>query len=113
MFQMLIVGPFASAFLRQVKRSTPERSVLLWTVNQESWMKWSIRQGVDGVITDDPLKFLKVCKLYAGDERLHHSWSSWKAIIRQYMRKFAFGGLFRWKHGWWVDARRVLGNLKN
>ncbi len=34
----------------------------MWTVNEEQWMEWSIRKGVDGVITDDPKLFLEVCQ---------------------------------------------------
>lgn len=29
-------------------------------------MEWSIRKGVDGVITDDPGKFLEVCERWKG-----------------------------------------------
>jgi phosphatidylglycerol phospholipase C len=31
-----------------------KREIFLWTVNDVKAMKWSIRKGVDGVITDDP-----------------------------------------------------------
>jgi phosphatidylglycerol phospholipase C len=39
MFQLLIVGPRGQAFLREMKQKKADRSVLLWTVNEESWMK--------------------------------------------------------------------------
>jgi len=112
MFQLLIVGPFGEALLRDVRRSYPDRSLFLWTVNEESWMKWSIRQQVDGVVTDDPKMFWEVCKTHVSDEKLHHSKSSWKAIFWQHYRNWAFGVSFRLRHGWWVDVKRVLKNLE-
>lgn len=41
-----------------------KRKIYVWTVNEEQWMEWSIRKGVDGVITDDPKLFLEVCGRY-------------------------------------------------
>ncbi|EAW11732.1 glycerophosphodiester phosphodiesterase [Aspergillus clavatus NRRL 1] len=32
------------------------RRVFVWTVNEASLMRWSIAKGVDGVITDDPVR---------------------------------------------------------
>jgi phosphatidylglycerol phospholipase C len=29
------------------------RKLFVWTVNEEGWMEWSVRKGVDGVITDE------------------------------------------------------------
>ncbi|EED12103.1 glycerophosphoryl diester phosphodiesterase, putative [Talaromyces stipitatus ATCC 10500] len=110
MFLMLIVGPRGQALLREVKKKRSDRSILLWTVNGESWMKWSIRQEVDGVITDDPKKYLEVCKNYNEVEKLYHSWESWKAIFYWHMRNLAFGLTFRYKHGFWVDLKKVTGN---
>jgi hypothetical protein len=105
MFQMLLVGPRGNAFLQEVKKKKADRSILLWTVNEESWMKWSIRQEVDGVITDDPKKYLEVCKSYNKDEKLRHSLESWKAIFRMHIRYLVFAFAFRCTHGWWVDIK--------
>ena len=112
MFQMLIVGPRGHALLREVKKKKADRSILLWTVNEESWMKWSIRQGVDGVITDDPKKYLEACETYSSAEKLRHSQASWKAILRQNLRALMFGLAFRIKHGFWVDTEKVRKTLK-
>lgn len=57
-----------------------KRSLFLWTVNDEKTMKWSIRKEVDGVITDDPKKYLEVCESYAG-EPIHFSLLAWLKII--------------------------------
>ncbi|KAL9632586.1 MAG: hypothetical protein Q9164_005227, partial [Protoblastenia rupestris] len=50
-----IIGP---RFLKDAKAKG--RPVYDWTVNDESMMRWSIKQGLDGVITDDPKRFLEV-----------------------------------------------------
>jgi phosphatidylglycerol phospholipase C len=112
MFQMLLVGPRGSALLREVRKKKSDRSVLLWTVNEESWMKWSIRKEVDGVITDDPKKYLEVCKSYDKNERIQHSWKSWKAILEMNGRALIFGFLFRFPRGLWVDVKKVRQNME-
>jgi hypothetical protein len=112
MFQMLLVGPRGSALLREVKKKRSDRSVLLWTVNEESWMKWSIRQEVDGVITDDPKKYLEVCKSYDKNEKIRHSWKSWKGIFEMNIRALIFGFAFRFPRGLWVDVKKVRQNLE-
>lgn len=65
MLQMSMVGLIGNKFLRDVKAAG--RSIFLWTVNDEERMKWCVMKGVDGVITDDPLKFLDVSKHYNGE----------------------------------------------
>lgn len=111
MFMMLIVGPWGRSLLREVKRKKSDRAVYIWTVNAESWMKWSIRQEFDGVITDDPKRYLEVCKNYRKDEILRHSRASWKAILWQHWRALWFGFSFRLKHGFWIDMKRVRESL--
>jgi tubulin gamma len=50
--------PLGALFIRAAHARS--RSVLAWTVNDERTMRWSIRSGVDGVITDDPRRFRAV-----------------------------------------------------
>lgn len=38
------------------------RPVYAWTVNEEPWMEWCIENGADCVITDDPRRYLEVCR---------------------------------------------------
>ncbi|KAK1569521.1 glycerophosphoryl diester phosphodiesterase [Colletotrichum navitas] len=66
MFQKALVGPVGQRFIRDVQRA--DRRLFAWTVNDEEWMEWSIRAGVDGVITDDPELFLEVCRRWKGDD---------------------------------------------
>lgn len=58
--QQSLVGLPGWLFLKAARKA--ERNVYTWTVNEEEWMEWSIRKGVDGVITDDPELFLEVCR---------------------------------------------------
>lgn len=60
MLQPSLVGPSGSRFIRETRKA--RRNLFVWTVNKERWMHWSIRKGVDGVITDDPKRFLDVCE---------------------------------------------------
>lgn len=40
------------------------RPLYAWPVNKEGWMRWAIGRKLDGVITDDPKKYLEVCDKY-------------------------------------------------
>ncbi|KAK8049411.1 PLC-like phosphodiesterase, partial [Apiospora phragmitis] len=66
MFVYSLVGPYGTDFLRAARDAG--RSVFVWTVNDDDWMRWSIRKGVDGVITDNPERFLQLCKEWPDDE---------------------------------------------
>ncbi|KAK2019197.1 glycerophosphoryl diester phosphodiesterase [Colletotrichum eremochloae] len=66
MFQKALVGPVGQRFIKDVQEA--DRRLFAWTVNDEEWMEWSIRAGVDGVITDDPELFLEVCRRWKGDD---------------------------------------------
>lgn len=55
-------GPGGSSFIRECKAL--DRQIFAWTVNTEAKMDWCIRKGLDGVITDDPGKFLEVCESF-------------------------------------------------
>jgi hypothetical protein len=60
MAQVVLMTPWGKAFIR--KAQCDGRSVYAWTVNDESRMRWDIRQGLDGVVTDDPRLYLEVRK---------------------------------------------------
>lgn len=62
MLQVALMGPGGRSFLRDAKAAS--RPVMVWTVNSKPMMRWSIRHEMDGVITDDPKKFLDVCDGY-------------------------------------------------
>jgi phosphatidylglycerol phospholipase C len=62
--QKVLVGPAGQSFLRDVRAAG--RDVFVWTVNKPNGMRWSIRNEVDGVLTDDPAAFIKFCEDYDG-----------------------------------------------
>lgn len=98
------MGPFGAKFLRDAKRL--ERLVYVWTVNDENLMKWSIRKEVDGVITDDPKKFLEVCDRWEeGERKVTVHWLQILDIIRVNLYVAFFGLLFLRKFGEGVDRR--------
>jgi hypothetical protein len=56
--QAVLMTPWGRALVYKAQRE--RRAVYAWTVNDESRMRWFIRHGLDGVITDDPKLFLEV-----------------------------------------------------
>jgi len=65
MFQKTLACRSGARLIRDAHADS--RTVFVWTVNSEHWMEWSIRAGVDGVITDDPKLFLEVCDRWEDD----------------------------------------------
>jgi phosphatidylglycerol phospholipase C len=78
MFQKMVIGPAGAAFRRDVREAG--RSLFLWTVNDETSMKWCISNHVDGVITDDPKKYLELCDSYNG-EKVNLPLLVWVALV--------------------------------
>lgn len=105
MLQKLMVGPLGDKFLQDTKAEN--RSMFLWTVNEVTWMKWCIEKEVDGVITDDPKKYLEVCKAYNG-EKIHISIGQWMGIISTYILAAIFGTLFRHRYKFRGDLKKVV-----
>jgi hypothetical protein len=70
-------------------------------------MKWSIKKEVDGVITDDPKKYLEVCKSYEKREKIYHGWRAWRTVLWWNYQAFMFSIPFRIKHGLFVDVNEV------
>lgn len=105
----MILGPRGSSFLRDAKAA--KRAVFLWTVNDEENMLWSIRKGVDGVITDDPKKYLEVCKNYDELKKKpveKRTWQQLWTLIKFSILAVVFGLVFRIRYGFGVD----MGKLK-
>lgn len=107
MLQKVLVGPFGSKFLRDVRRAN--RPILTWTVNEVQWMRWCIGKGVDGVITDDPKLFLEVGKEYLEDEaavvegkgkRKGNSLGvrDYMGVVGIHLLVMMFGWLFWWRN---------------
>ncbi len=63
-------------------------------------MKWSISRGADGVITDDPKRFLEVCDAWEhGDRQIRIGWRLWLEIVWFNIMVLLFGGILWWKYG--------------
>jgi len=62
----ILIAPGGRRFLKDA-REKYHRKVIAWTVNDVDRMEWCIRRQLNGVITDDPSKFLEVCQRF--DER--------------------------------------------
>ena len=92
------MGPCGQRFLRDARKN--KQAVYVWTVNRPSAMRWSIRHRLDGVLTDDPVKFLEVCGEY---DQTREPASS---IVWEYLNVAGInaatallGIFFRWRYG--------------
>ena len=94
--QKVLIGPIGAKFIRDVKEKG--RELFVWTVNDDNIMKWCIQRHVDGVITDDPKKFKKICDEwndYEPEARL--SLGQWLYTVWLYIVVFFFTFMFRYK----------------
>jgi hypothetical protein len=62
MFYALLT-PGGKKFLRDAQ-DVYNRKVLSWTINSEDSMKWCIRRGLDGVVTDEVELYLDVAERF-------------------------------------------------
>lgn len=98
MLQKTLILPFFGArFMRDAKAKG--RSIFVWTVNEEEMMKWAISKELDGVITDDPKRFLDVCDEWEqGKREFSISWGQWMMIAWISFMVLIFGAIFWWKY---------------
>ena len=90
-----IIGP---RFLRDAKKKG--RPVYDWTVNEDNFMKWSIKHELDGVITDDPKRFLEICQEWEqGRQEIVTTFKQWLLVSWINWMVIVFGIVFWWKHG--------------
>ena len=100
--QQALVSPSGRKFLRDIKAL--HRRVYSWTVNDELNMLWCLRHGVDGVITDDVVKFLAVCKRFRGDEE------QWIWPVKSLLGLFYFN-FWIWLFGLVLSRRGAINNF--
>lgn len=85
----------------------------VWTVNERAMMKWCIKNEFDGVITDDPKRFLEVCDEWEqGQREIEISWGQWMLIAWINFMVLIFGILFWWKHGGTGKGKSARKNRK-
>ena len=59
MLNLSLVTPFGRRFIKNAHDRNHQ--VYSWVVNDDKNMDWCIRQGLDGVVTDNVPKFLETC----------------------------------------------------
>jgi len=86
-----------------------QKSVLVWTVNSESWMKWAMYLKTDAVLTNDLAKYLALRDHVPSKEDTPESWPyrdfftiyclSWLGFLIMSFRvwRYAGRGNLRWK----------------
>lgn len=85
-----------------------DRPVFVWTVNDEKWMKWSIRKDVDGVITDDPKKYIEVADGYDEKAPLEPvSFMDYHNLAWLNLLVSVFGTLFRFRVGYYIKPEEI------
>ena len=93
----LMLPLFGARFMREAKAKG--RPLYVWTVNEEDMMRWSIEHDLDGVITDDPKRFLEVCDEWEqGKREINISWGQWMIIAWTNLMVLVFGTIFWWKY---------------
>lgn len=74
-------------------------------------MRWSISKKLDGVITDDPKRFLEVCDDWEhGRRKVNITWSQWMGILWINFMVLIFGAIFWWKYG--VTQKRKVNRVR-
>jgi phosphatidylglycerol phospholipase C len=111
MLQKVMIGPLGNRFMQDCKKAN--RPLYLWTVNDLGWMKWSIRKEVDGVITDDPQKFLDICKDYDENAPLRGlPMKELPYIVWINLLIIVFGFLFRFRYGFRIDVEKLRNDRR-
>jgi hypothetical protein len=92
MAQAVLMPPWGRAFMRKAQRDG--RAVYAWTVNDERRMRWDLRQGIDGVVTDNPELFLEVRRGWHEGVKDGLGVWDWLDVVRVNVFAFIFSGLF-------------------
>lgn len=108
MLQPAMVGPCGNSFMKEVRDAN--RSLFLWTVNQEKSMRWCMSKGVDGVITDDPKKYLELSEEYHG-EKVYASLYSWGFLLMVWIMTPFYKNILRKKFGIRMDRKSICEDL--
>lgn len=84
-----------------------QRLVFVWTVNSPTMMRWSIRRGLDGVITDDPETFGRILDSWeASGQHIEERTTFWDYLLLTFF-SIIIGSL-----SWLLQFRQVRRNLQ-
>ena len=97
MQQDVLMTPWGRCFIRKAQRQ--QRPIYAWTVDDESKMRWDIRQGLDAVITDDPKLFLQVRRGWHEGMKDGMSVRTWLEVVRINFFALIYTVLFRFMFG--------------
>ena len=110
MIQAALVSPRGRKFLREVQARNLQ--IFSWTNNDDINIEWCIRQGLDGIITDNVLRALELCETL-GEER-RYRWTA-KVVIGRIIFNFwlyVFVLLFRRRYGTCIDKQTKIDKNK-
>lgn len=93
-----LVSPSGRRFIAQAQAQN--RPIYAWTVNDEVGMDWCVRKGLDGVITDDPKKYIAFRDGWEeGSTPLKWSWKTVMMYVRINVFAMMFGLIFWRRYG--------------
>ncbi|EUC27639.1 hypothetical protein COCCADRAFT_111179 [Bipolaris zeicola 26-R-13] len=92
-----VMMPWDRLFIR--KAQSDGRPVYAWTVNKECHMRWDIRHGLDGVVTDDPKLFVQVRDSWHEGVKDGVSVTAWLDVLRVNFFCLIYTFLFQLKFG--------------
>lgn len=103
MTQASLVHPYGRKLIREMQAQ--DRQILSWTIDDEKNVDWCIRRGVDGIITDDVPKVLKMCEIFTEERRYRWSLKLLLGFITINFWIYLFGVVFSRRYGTCIDRR--------
>jgi len=107
----VLLAPSGRRFLRTAHDA--DRAVYAWTVNDIVGFEWCISHGLDGIISDDPKKYLDYLQTRETDpQRGTFAWKDLKSYIITAIFAFFFEILFWWGWGFKGVQNKLLARKK-
>ncbi|WPG99088.1 Hypothetical protein R9X50_00189700 [Acrodontium crateriforme] len=107
MMQATLLSPRGRNFIKRAK--VAGRQVISWTVNDEYDLDWVVKRKLDGVITDDPKRFVDLMDPSNGKAiSASRPLSKIPGLVRINFLVSTFSWLFGWKHGYGIERRFPL-----
>jgi phosphatidylglycerol phospholipase C len=100
------MGPTGPSFIRKAHKL--DRPVFAWTVNEDKNMRWCIEKQLDGVISDDPKKFLDVCDRWEEHPTpVRWTLKEWFNLLKFQVLLGIYFFIFRWRVGAALDQKHL------